>query len=315
MLAGEMGFEPAQNNVAWILDRDKRRLRLSALDAAEDNSTDRLALIHWTRSAAQDNVDAMVKMGDYYFHGIGTGNPGRPAYDKAAACYSAAADRQVSALAYWNMGWMYEKGIGVARQDFHLAKRYYDMAVATNDEAYLPVTLSLIKLHLRALWATVFRSSSSDSAISLFSSYTTGPDARSAAYTEAEEIAQRNRERLAEERRHTQTQGDGMGDPNEPETWASTGQMDDEELDDIIEGGLLIFALAALAYLAYVRQGVQLRMQRERREMQGRLRDLVHRREEEDRRGEPAADEQDDRPPPPDPWLPEGGAGNHLAGL
>ncbi len=114
-LAGDMGYESAQNNVAYLLDRAHSRTRLLELHPTPDerhNFTDRLALVHWTRSAAQANVDAMVKMGDYYFHGIGTGNPGQPAYEKAAACYSAAADRGVSALAYWNLGWMYENGIG-----------------------------------------------------------------------------------------------------------------------------------------------------------------------------------------------------------
>ncbi|PWN51244.1 HCP-like protein, partial [Violaceomyces palustris] len=285
-LAGELGYEAAQNNVAWILDRDKRRLRIPSLDADEDNSSDRLALIHWTRSAGQDNVDAMVKMGDYYFKGIGTGNPGKPAYDKAAACYSAAADRQVSALAYWNMGWLYEKGLGVARQDFHLAKRYYDMAKEINPkEAYLPVMLSLIKLHLRALWATLFRSDSSASAISLFSSYTNSNDDREKAYTEAEELAFMERKQkpssgqgLSKEARTGDIEkarsGDGLGDPNDPETWSSkgarvgagVGYAEMEDYDNLIEGGLLVAGLGVLAYLAYVRQGVQMRLERERRE-------------------------------------------------
>jgi SEL1 protein len=38
------------------------------------------------------------------------------------------------------------------QQDFHLAKRYYDMALEYNRGAYFPVVLSLIKLHLRSLW-------------------------------------------------------------------------------------------------------------------------------------------------------------------
>jgi len=46
---------------------------------------------------------------------------------------------------------MYENGIGVS-QDFHLAKRHYDMAFEHNQAAYFPVVLSLIKLHLRSLW-------------------------------------------------------------------------------------------------------------------------------------------------------------------
>lgn len=40
-------------------------------------------------------------------------------------------------------------------QDFYLAKRYYDTALETNNEAYFPVALSLIKLHVRSLWHTM----------------------------------------------------------------------------------------------------------------------------------------------------------------
>lgn len=60
----------------------------------------------------------------------------------------------MSALAMWNLGWMYENGIGMPR-DFHLAKRHYDLALETNTEAYVPVMLSLIKLHAKSLWHTI----------------------------------------------------------------------------------------------------------------------------------------------------------------
>jgi hypothetical protein len=36
-----------------------------------------------------------------------------------------------------------------AAQDWHLAKRFYDLSLETNTEAYLPVMLSLIKLYAR----------------------------------------------------------------------------------------------------------------------------------------------------------------------
>ncbi|KAF3202167.1 ERAD-associated protein [Orbilia oligospora] len=72
----------------------------------------------------------------------------------AAACYTAASEFTQSAQALWNLGWMYENGIGVG-QDYHLAKRYYDQALETNTEAYLPVTLSLVRLRVRSFWNTV----------------------------------------------------------------------------------------------------------------------------------------------------------------
>jgi SEL1 protein len=106
-----------------------------------------LALIYWSRSANQNNVDSRVKMGDYYYKGIGTPVD----YERAVSCYRVAAELQASPLAYWNLGWMYENGIGVAK-DFHLAKRAYDQALNTEQDAYLPVKLSLIKMYAKYYW-------------------------------------------------------------------------------------------------------------------------------------------------------------------
>jgi SEL1 protein len=382
-MAGERGYEAAQNNVAWLLDRDKRSLHLGALeeqpeaDEAREAARDRLALIHWTRSAAQDNVDALVKVGDYYFKGIGithgaldveqaggasvtradgaaapsaSGSAGaatpqrssrsEPAYDKAAACYAAAADRQVSALAYWNMGFLYESGLGVPQHDYALAKRYYDMAVEINHEAYLPVLLSLAKLHLRAIWATLRHGDAS--AIALLKSYalTAGgaaPDGAAPAYTEAEEqAALAALERLGDGRAgraapagdsarggllrpDTNAMGEG-GDPNLPETYdvrrrtsnaSAAEEESDEELDDIIEGAFIVIGLAALAFLVYARQGAALRAERERRDLAQAQGGAA---------GPPAAQETggprprvNERPEPPFPWPPEGA--NVYAGL
>lgn len=116
------------------------------------NDTARDALKFWMRSSAQRNIDALVKVGDYYYHGLGVADePEALRWEKAAGYYHSAVDTHVSALAMWNLGWMYEHGRGVT-QDFHLAKRYYDMALETNAEAYFPVLLSLVRLHARALW-------------------------------------------------------------------------------------------------------------------------------------------------------------------
>ena len=49
---------------------------------------------------------------------------------------------------------MHENGVAVA-QDFHMAKRYYDLALETNAEAYLPVKLSLLKLRARSYWNSI----------------------------------------------------------------------------------------------------------------------------------------------------------------
>ena len=153
LMAAEQGSENSQANVAWLLDHTKPQwspiawlssLQESAKAVLNDAA---VALIYWTRSAKQNNFDSLVKMGDYYLTGLGTAiSP-----ENAAACYQAAAETLQSAQAMWNLGWMHENGIGI-EQDFHLAKRFYDQALETNKEAYLPVKLSLWKLRWRSWW-------------------------------------------------------------------------------------------------------------------------------------------------------------------
>ena len=51
---------------------DKSILRFTSLSPmSPSNDTARLALTQWIRSAAQRNIDALVKVGDYYYHGLG----------------------------------------------------------------------------------------------------------------------------------------------------------------------------------------------------------------------------------------------------
>ena len=153
MMAAEQGYENAQANVAYLLDEQDSLLSLDAILPWGGRTRTSLlqnaaqALIYWTRSAKQANIDALIKMGDYYLSGIGAGADA----EKASTCYHTAAEAHHSAQAYWNLGWMHENGIAV-EQDFHMAKRYYDLALETNQEAYLPVKLSLIKLRMRGYW-------------------------------------------------------------------------------------------------------------------------------------------------------------------
>ena len=66
----------------------------------------------------------------------------------AAHYYQLAADRTGTARAHFNLGFMYEWGLGL-KQDFPLAKRQYDLAMTTRDhEADLPVLLALSALNL-----------------------------------------------------------------------------------------------------------------------------------------------------------------------
>ncbi|KAM6502505.1 hypothetical protein JOM56_002482 [Amanita muscaria] len=156
-IAAERGSEIAQNNIAYVLDQEKSMLRLTRFSPVKpSNETARLALTQWTRAAAQRNIDALVKVGDYYYRGLGVAEEETESsrLEKAVRYYQSAADTQLSALAMWNLGWMYENGVGLP-QDFHLAKRHYDLALETNSEAYLPVMLSLAKLYAKSVWHTL----------------------------------------------------------------------------------------------------------------------------------------------------------------
>ena len=155
MMAAEQGYESGQANVAYLLDDYKSILSLDSLIPWKKPRSSllrnaALALIYWTRSAKQHNIDSMVKMGDYYLGGYGV----EADMEKAATCYQTAAETHQSAQALWNLGWIHENGLGV-EQDFHLAKRFYDQALETNQESYLPVKLSLTKLRMRSFWNTI----------------------------------------------------------------------------------------------------------------------------------------------------------------
>ncbi|WVW78646.1 hypothetical protein I302_100606 [Kwoniella bestiolae CBS 10118] len=158
-IGAELGVESAQNNIAFLLEKGFRLGEGNSnlvLGMDEEGGEGRQkiseenrerALTWWIRSANQDNVDAMVRVGDYCYQ-----SP--ESYDRAVAYYQTAADTQTSSMAYWNLGWMYENGHGVPR-DWHLAKRFYDLAGETSVEAYLPVMLSLIKLYAKSWWIDI----------------------------------------------------------------------------------------------------------------------------------------------------------------
>lgn len=65
-LMAELGYEVAQSNAAFILDRNEVK--------KFKNRQEELvrALQYWGRAAAQGYSAAQVKMGDYHYYGLGT---------------------------------------------------------------------------------------------------------------------------------------------------------------------------------------------------------------------------------------------------
>merc|ERR1712072_921903 len=94
--------------------------------------------LRWYRRAAQQaNVQAELRLGDFYYFGF----TAEPDYGKAAAHYRTAAELK-NPQAMFNMGFLHQFGQGLP-QDLHLAKRYYDMAADTQSKAYVPATPAL----------------------------------------------------------------------------------------------------------------------------------------------------------------------------
>jgi SEL1 protein len=149
--AAEQGYEVAQSNAAWIYDKG-----LSSL-YSDGNTTYQLAFEYFRNSAEQKNAASLLKLGDYYFYGLGT-----PVnYEKAALYYQAASDMR-NAQAAFNVGYLHQvtpsvaschsnelpkTGLGLPK-DLHLAKRYYDMALEMEPDAYIAIYLALGRLIL-----------------------------------------------------------------------------------------------------------------------------------------------------------------------
>ncbi|GBM67151.1 Protein sel-1 1 [Araneus ventricosus] len=134
MVLAELGYEVAQSNAAFILDRGD-------IDIIPKNETFYRALMYWSRAAGQGYSVARVKVGDYHYYGYGT----EVDYEIAANQYKIASEQQHNAQAMFNLGYMHEQGLGM-KKDIHLAKRYYDLAAETSSDAQVPVALALAKL-------------------------------------------------------------------------------------------------------------------------------------------------------------------------
>ncbi|XP_055617554.1 protein sel-1 homolog 1 [Toxorhynchites rutilus septentrionalis] len=136
-LMSELGYEVAQSNAAFLLDRGEVNLFMN-----RDEELIR-ALQFWGRAAAQGYSAAQVKLGDYHYYGLGT----LVDFEMAASHYRMASEQQHNAQAMFNLGYMHEQGLGM-KKDIHLAKRCYDLAAETSVDAKVPVSLALLKLQL-----------------------------------------------------------------------------------------------------------------------------------------------------------------------
>lgn len=107
------------------------------------------ALSLYGLSASQQNSHSFVLLGDFFYYGKANLSSQS---SLAAIYYSKAADLK-NTQAIFNMGIMHEIGDGVT-QDFHLAKRYYDLAAEVDANARVPrdIALFLLESHKQYLF-------------------------------------------------------------------------------------------------------------------------------------------------------------------
>ncbi|CAD5317106.1 unnamed protein product [Arabidopsis thaliana] len=144
----ELGYEVAQSNAAWILDKyGERSMCMGVSGFCTDKERHDRAHSLWWRASEQGNEHAALLIGDAYYYGRGTERD----FVRAAEAYMYAKS-QSNAQAMFNLGYMHEHGEGLPF-DLHLAKRYYDQALQSDAAAKLPVTLALASVWVRRNYA------------------------------------------------------------------------------------------------------------------------------------------------------------------
>lgn len=147
----ELGYEVAQSNAAWILDKyGERSICIGESGFCTGAERHQRAHSLWWQASEQGNEHAALLIGDAYYYGKGIERD----YDRAAEAYMLAKS-QSNAQAMFNLGYMYEHGEGLPL-DLHLAKRYYDLALEFDRTAKLPVTIALACLWIRKNHANSF---------------------------------------------------------------------------------------------------------------------------------------------------------------
>ncbi|KAI9730370.1 MAG: ERAD-associated protein [Cirrosporium novae-zelandiae] len=283
MMTAEHGYEKGQANIAFILDEQKSIFSMDKLLPWKKPRTSllrdpTLALVYWTRASKQGNYDATVKMGDYYVDGFGT----KMDPEKAATCYHSAAEFQRSGQALWDLGWMHENGIG-AEKDYHMAKRYYDLALESCQESYLPVKLALLQLRAKSWWNSVTHGK--------VKGIQEEPETKKD-WSFSEWIAH-FLENFEQQQEFAGYGNDGENDElNDPIPGSEYDDMD----DGVFESLAIFTVTAAIAFWIYYRQQRQLnqRMQQQHQEQQ----QQQQQRQQQQQNAGNGAGEQGQQPPP-----------------
>ncbi|POM69185.1 Ubiquitin-protein ligase sel1 [Phytophthora palmivora] len=140
LIAAEMGYEVAQSNAIWLIERVLRQM----FGTSSHRNAEQLRRLHSQliiRAVGQDSVDALLRMGDGAFQ---NGD-----YVVALRHYQHAdlVSAGKSAQALYSVGYMYEHALGVVSTSPARASLYYHLA--GEEEPTLRLVMTALKFKLR----------------------------------------------------------------------------------------------------------------------------------------------------------------------
>ncbi|ETL81298.1 hypothetical protein L917_18375 [Phytophthora nicotianae] len=140
LIAAEMGYEVAQSNAIWLIERIQRQI-FGTSTSRNSKQLGRLYAQLVTRAVGQDSVEALLRMGDDAFQDQD--------YSLALRRYQHAdlVSAGTCARALYSVGYMYEHGYGVSFASTERASLYYHLAGVK--EPSLRLVMAALNLKLR----------------------------------------------------------------------------------------------------------------------------------------------------------------------
>lgn len=156
LYAAQMGYALAEINAAYLMDENKFLINsvfryFNYTQSEQEAAHDKFAYEFYSRAAAQGDIDAIFKLGDYYYYGIGTPKD----YSKAYTCYKIAYEQSSIGMGLWNMAYMHEYGIG-RDQDIYIARRLLD-ELSSNQNSYFPLKVAIFWINIHQLYIKLLK--------------------------------------------------------------------------------------------------------------------------------------------------------------
>lgn len=143
LVAAEMGYEVAESNAAWLLER-RQQFPWTGSTASQPTNERRLYEKLVQRGVAQDSPDAHVRYGDLLF--------AKANFALAMLQYELADYLSYGkhGRALFSMAFMHEKGLGVHSRSLEQARLYYELVASVEPTLYEVVWLIRLKLQVQA---------------------------------------------------------------------------------------------------------------------------------------------------------------------